>query len=350
MKLQFRGQVLGAGPSSGTRTSIDWLELSVKHLEPLQLGAILHEHLGPGFGPADFEVERDDEKRFLAMGPNGVRLLADPVGQENRDGVREPWSSVKLPGKSCRATGTEKLLRLLAVLLDDAYGLKVSRLDVAIDDFDRSFIPRQFAEACVDGDLSSEAAVLGRGVITRVRPTNWDWSRRKNGCFWLGGAKAARRLRVYDKEAESRGAIEAVRVELQCRDEYALDMAHRLVAAMVAERPLGDVARERVRGFVDLRVPSGSRSRSQEWPQVDWWAQFIGSGTSDGIPREDPTDARTWKAQCSKQFGLRSAHSWVSFCGFTGSRQRTCGSWRGSEANWGRRSSWPAPSRTSLGE
>jgi hypothetical protein len=100
--------------------------------------------------------------------------------------------------------------------------------------------------------------------------------RRKGGCFWLGGRKSPRLLRVYDKDQESEGKIPSTRVELQSRDEFATALVGRLLDARWAKRPVAEVWAEHVAQFVDLREPTGDRSASHRWPRLRRWRVLVG--------------------------------------------------------------------------
>jgi hypothetical protein len=266
----------------------------------VRLFQLLRKHFGEEFGANRFEIRRDDRKRFDAVGPAQVRVHADWVGQPCKSGVREPWIAVRMPGAACGAVGTEALLALLEEL-DRLGKLKVSRLDLALDDYDRTFTPRQFAEACVDGTLDSEQAKLGPGAVTRVRGKNWEWSRRDGGCFWLGGRMSSRLLRVYDKGRESKGTIPSVRIELQCRNEHALGLLRDLLAARAGERSLEAVWAAHVVGFIDLRVPSGHRSGSATWLRVPWWEDLVRDAVPKTLAKPDDGSAAAWLRACQRQ-------------------------------------------------
>ncbi len=291
----------GAAAGDGCSLSIDWLEFSVKDVNQRLLLELMERHLGEEFGRKVISVLRDDERWFDAKGPHELRVRADRAGQENRHGVRHPWAGVRFPGAACRAAGTERLLELLAALEPFKVAVKVSRMDLALDDYKRAFTPRMFAEACVDGDLSDENGKLSARALTRVKPQNWDWSRRTRGAFWLGGYKSARLLRVYDKEAESKGAIAAVRVELQNRDHFATELAKAMLRAKAAGSPLAGVFVRHLLSFIDLREPSGPRSQSRIWKRLPWWQDLVGRARAAPTPKESATDVLAWERECRKQ-------------------------------------------------
>jgi hypothetical protein len=295
--------LLPAAMATSAKLSIDWLEFSAKGLSAARLIEWMGQELGDAFARDALLVERDDDARFIAKGVHDVRVLADRVGQRDRNGELQPWSGVRLPGAACRAAGTGRLLNLLWSVMDARKGLKVSRLDVAIDDEGRTFDPRTFAEACVGSRLDSETATLLPGVVTRVRASSWEWARRLGGCFWLGGTGAERRLRVYDKELESGGLVRGVRLELQNRNRFATELGRAMVGAWKEGRGLAPVFLSRLLGFVDLRVPEAGVGSVSKWPRVRFWADYVGRLGAVRVPREDPSGAEAWWRGYRKQAG-----------------------------------------------
>ena len=79
--------------------------------------------------------------------------------------------------------------------------------------------------------------------------------------LYLGATSSDRRLRIYDKGAQSAGQISGTRFELQERNKYADEAARQLVAAGAVT----PVMRGRLVGFVDFRLGDGdvdSRERA----------------------------------------------------------------------------------------
>lgn len=288
--------ISGIAESEAVVARVDWCEPSAKDLSPRTALTVIEATLGAPFIAAAWQVDRDDERWFVARGEHGAVVRSDRVGSKNRHGALEPWTSIRLPGKACSAVGTNRVLDLVAALGAHG-GLKVARLDVALDDLTRSFTPRDFAERCVDGRLDDVDSLLRPGLVTRVRRRDaWDWSRREDGCFWLGSKGGARLLRVYDKGAESKGAIDAVRVELQTRNRAATTLGLDLLRARRTGEPLGRVMARHLVGFVDFREPDGSRSATAIWRRSAWWAEFVGGvqrATIAGAPR---APFETWEA------------------------------------------------------
>lgn len=291
----------GPAVRTGREVTIDWFEATVKGVEVAGLLDLMTEHLGQHFC-VGLEILRDDARRFDARGSLGLRVRADRVGQVDRKGNRQPWSGVRLPGEVCRAAGTGRVLDL-AEAMGTRGKLKVSRLDLALDDFDKTFSAEQFATTCVEGSLADPKALLGRRVVTRVRRKSWDWRRSKGGCFWIGGGQGARLLRVYDKDQESGGKIASTRIELQNRDEFATALCERLLVARREGRQFGEVFAEHVVEFVDLREPKGHRSDSQMWPRVEFWRKIVGDAKGITTPAGDDSSVWHWLGAIRRQFG-----------------------------------------------
>lgn len=280
-------------PRTGVQVSIDWLEMSAKCISLDRFRTLLAKHCGQQFGPEGLQTMREDKRFYDAKGPLGVRVRMDRTGQEDRNGRLLPWAGFKLPGEACRAIGTPALLAL-AEELGRIKKTKVSRLDVACDDFDRSFSPRLFAEACVDGNLDDENARLSARAITRVHRDKWNWSRTSGGCFWVGGPKSERRLRVYDKDRESKGEIPSTRIELQNRDRFACELLARILAARARDERMADVFFNHLVAFIDLREPTGGRSGTQKWRRLGWWANLVGEARAATTAGADASGVVAW--------------------------------------------------------
>lgn len=84
--------------------------------------------------------------------------------------------------------------------------ISVSRLDVAVDDFSKSFRPDYYCRLMENNMLK-----------TRIRYWSYIGSDRSTGgrTFALGKRNTQKYLRIYDKDKESNGEIDAVRYEFE---------------------------------------------------------------------------------------------------------------------------------------
>jgi DNA relaxase NicK len=166
-----------------------------------------------------------------------------------------------LPGKWCGALD-EGGMRGLLLWMDTKKG-SATRLDLAIDDFERRVTPDDVRAAIASSELVSR----GR------RATYHETLRGDDGDTVYVGSRGSRVFaRVYDKARESGGAIDAVRWELVLRKQ----------AAKAAQRDLALKPWELVFGaqfarFVDFRSPAIAKVARRQ--RLGWYQEIIGDVT-----------------------------------------------------------------------
>jgi len=189
------------------------------------------------------------------LGPGGARVWWDAPG---RDDIH-----VSFPGKACRISGLERMVRFLRYSI--SHGGKATRCDVAMDDYERIVSPRQVQEALQGPDavthaqkvLTQQGGVVGSPDLT-------------GATVYLGAPGARQRLRVYDKGLESGGEMDCVRWELESRKEAAESML-----AALAYQDWGQVMASRLVGFVDFR-DIDSHSEVEKRQRVAWFQLLVG--------------------------------------------------------------------------
>ena len=98
-------------------------------------------------------------------------------------------------------------------------GCKISRLDLAYDDYTKTFTPHDFLAWKVQERISTQCKVFGFMASEA----------KKGGTFYLGKRGKGRFLRIYDKEYESKGEIDAIRYEFELRQDWANTVVDRIV-------------------------------------------------------------------------------------------------------------------------
>jgi len=271
---------IGGSCSPGQlRCSIDWLQISVKGIRARTLLSAIYRHTDwVDARHRKLKVVRYDGRYLYQRGPLGFRLDQDRVGSEDSEGHRWPFAFALFPGKLCQHIGTGNLMRLVAQLTEK-YGerVKVTRIDLAVDDYGQAFTPAWFAQQLIGHRdiVAHDQAPLADGVVTSInRQQAMSYTTRERTCY-LGRTKSHRYLRVYDKELESGGEIKATRLELQLRDEAACQA----VTGLLEARDLGSAMVAQVSAFVDFRVVSGDgdRRHSDRWKRCEWWEKLVGS-------------------------------------------------------------------------
>ncbi len=136
-----------------------------------------------------------------------------------------------------------------------AIGSRVTRLDIALDDFSKQHHPTVF----VDATESGKATGYKKYVITGGR----KWSPSKgwidDGCtLYLGSRQSDKVYRYYDKSLESKGITDSYRLEGEYKDEYARSVFENLIQSASPEKyyqSLIDV----VCGGIDYREKAGNQ-------------------------------------------------------------------------------------------
>jgi len=249
----FQGQFL---------VGVDWLSETFRPTQddPVDVGQVqLAASLAMGCEPADWvELEHGTHGYHLAMlGPDGARL---DWGAPGRDDFH-----LSLPGKACQAMGGEGMQGFLR--FSEAHQGRPTRLDLAMDDYDRTVSP---------ADL--QAAVVGPDVVTHTRRwrtieggTVGEDSQPTGATCYLGAPASRVQLRVYDKGMESQGERDCIRWELQLRDEPAQAVLQELAAG----RQWGQVWASHLVRFVDFRRASTDSNVTRR-ERVPWFQALVG--------------------------------------------------------------------------
>jgi len=225
--------------------SSDWLEFSVKDMpvgkvERAVGSYVVGDYLEVELGMLGYECQR--------IGPGGSRILWS---------AKRPEVHVMLPGDWCGALREDQMRGLLAWV--DTMG-KVCRCDLACDDWRRQASPRDVKEAVERGE-----------AVTHTRSHRWmENLYSKIGTMYFGAPTSRQMVRVYDKGAESGGAIDAIRWELQLRDEAAQTVVRQLWRGN-----WGDVWASRLVQLVDFRDRS-AKGLVDRCPRMEWFEGIVG--------------------------------------------------------------------------
>jgi len=242
----FCPQATNRGAEISLVVSVDWLEFTVKdgrvgEVERVVCWYVVGDCVEVERGMLGYERQK--------VGPGGSRILWS---------VRRPEVHVVLPGDWCGALSEEHMRGLL--LWVNTMG-KVSRCDLAGDDWRRLVLPVDVREAVRRGELVSHA-----------RSRQWlEEMGTDQGTAYFGAPSSRQRVRVYDKTEESGGAIDAVRWELQLRDEAGESVVPQLVRGN-----WGEVWASRLVQLVDFRDRS-AKLLVNRCPRVRWFEGIVGN-------------------------------------------------------------------------
>lgn len=180
---------------------------------------------------------------------------------------------VQLPGKLL-ATRSPLDVALFLGRLRSAYQAKASRLDVRIDDYSKTVTP----------DLAYEAVEAGNFTGFHADSYTFTLSGSKDGCgktLSLGkrGKKGSGKyLRIYDKGVESKGEIDATRIELELsrsRSRELLEIIGLLTDSdSLNEFSLKELITSLISGAVDF-IERDSSGRADRSTRLSWWAYIV---------------------------------------------------------------------------
>ena len=193
---------------------------------------------------------------------NGVFVAADL----DDDGRCAKYCSVDIQGGVLEEMTPARVLGLLHDLRD--LSIKPTRIDVSGDDYEWCTTPaeinaagraekvvgfrsRGFHDSGIVGEESGDTATFGK--------------RGKNG--------SGRFYRFYDKNAESGGVIDALRIELEASDSVAEQIYAHLAAAENVEQLAARIG-EAVAGGIDFVEPGTARYH-KDCTRLDWWQRIV---------------------------------------------------------------------------
>jgi len=201
------------------------------------------------------------------------------------------WGTVRLhlPGKALAECSTTEIVEFCRIM-QEQYGATCSRIDLCIDDHKRLVSMSDWQQAAIDGNYSG------------VRSSR-DFKSRKLGnpevghTVYFGSPASNKQLRVYDKTVESKGKIDAIRLEAQLRKESATAaFQHLLLVSGEEKSSLAYEAARLVTGavtFCDVTTGDKNVSRRRLLP---WFAELcraVGSGFKLQLARPEKLLSKT---------------------------------------------------------
>lgn len=160
----------------------------------------------------------------LTWGYNNVFAFTDyiTIRYDDRDFSRGLSVSVSARGLETffswfnTLSGDDTKVSVVFQLLKDR-GCRPSRIDLAFDDESKTFTPDQYERWLLEGYFN-----------TRMKKHGFFCDDKKGYTFYLGSRKK-KLIRIYDKNAESDGEIDAIRYEFELHDLYAQAMFDQII-------------------------------------------------------------------------------------------------------------------------
>lgn len=146
----------------------------------------------------------------------------------------------------------------LFTILKERY-CHASRIDLAFDDYGKTFRPAKYIEWWFAGKFRTHFKKFQLASSSRT----------VGNTFYLGSRTSGKMLRIYDKDFESDGAIDAVRYEFELHVKYARDMFEYLVENKV----VGFI--EFLRSYFDIIDPIYDAHNRNKCPLLPEWASWL---------------------------------------------------------------------------
>lgn len=235
---------------SETVVGVDEISVTFHRLPVETVGDRMESVLGGEFALTDRQLLG---YRTMWVGPHGAKLLHD-----NDRGSYAGDVHAIFTGQACRSLSEAAMRRVFEFINEN--GGKCTRIDLALDDFLKRVSSQEFREHR-----------NGPDVVTNTRKGKYRGDDETGGfTFYAGSRNSRMMMRVYDKDIESGGKIDAVRYELEAKDEAAVQLQRELV-----DGHWGDIWASHAVKLIDFRDRSVSSNVSR-CPRVPWWESIVG--------------------------------------------------------------------------
>ncbi len=243
----------------------------------------------------DTQGGHNDYQRHL-KGPEGARIDYDRRGSGVAgDGF---YFHVTLPGKAARLMDEDRGRKLLQYA--DSNGGKATRIDMAMDDYERVLSVDEIDAATSTEDFVSrtERVLVMKSHAPRSTETTGQ-------TLYIGKTKSRRICRIYDKLLED-GEHDCIRWEMEEKKSAAEELLKQLIArdpVTNKPRPWSDVAKERLLSFLDFR-DAGSHSEVERRERCKWFALLVRNLSRAKVyPASTPKTLDEVKDWIEKQIG-----------------------------------------------
>ena len=169
---------------------------------------------------------------------------------------------LEMSGSGCRSFetyGSGNFDYLFSMVRNSPGDMNLTRLDVAFDDHTGIL---DINRICDD--------VVAQNYVSRSREWECIVSSKGKSCV-IGSPTSDIRIRIYDKAAERKltDGRHWVRVELQLRDQRALDFASKPLDVSLSERFLSVLL-----NYLRFVEPDPEDSNKSRWPMSDYWSEL----------------------------------------------------------------------------
>lgn len=204
-----------------------------------------------------------------------------------------------IPGKAWASVPKTTWLKVIKLIGD--FGLKATRLDIAIDDHEKALTYDLIGDALKRG---CARGVRKAPVITdELNPAAWT--------RYIGSRSSSKVVRIYNKAEQSKGEINSIRLEVEFKSNKSREAFNRLytIATKIKDSTnLNDVIyfglepklNDLATGSLDFREPKEGETNYSRRERCVWWQEFIDALESApeviSIPTKKPAlaDKQHW--------------------------------------------------------
>lgn len=194
----------------------------------------------------------------------------DLAFQRRSDGAYDV--RVSIPAKVVRRV-PQVLTWAFCKELYQTYELKPTRFDIALDDYQKRMTPEQIDQALAAGNY------VGFRSYSHIK----NGGKKRGWTYYFGSRQSDKIIRYYDKSAETKGAIDSYRFEVELKG-YKAEQFWQLFVSLpdeLSEEFLTQLYLEVVVGSIDFRDRQADSNISR-CPRLDWWQNLIDDLKSSG--------------------------------------------------------------------
>ena len=229
---------------------------------------------------------------------------------------------LSVSGRACSSVPLELLLRFFEIVHSNNPEVECKRLDICLDDYSKRLT---FENLCAALDAENYSG-FRNGLAIKNFDKSGGWT------VELGSRQSDHFVRAYNKSAQSKGRIDAVRWESEFKGDKANYIYHQLASQKTV---VDSMACLELYVFGDFNFIHKDDKNLERCDKLDWWAEFldwVGFGRAKVLIEKPVTSIESriiWikkqveksLALLSRAFGLDDFDSFIDDCVASGSRR-----------------------------
>lgn len=236
-----------------------------------------------------YEILGLSESEFLPLKngkygyKHGMAFQGNPVLAVYYDGAEDMGIHIEMTGQGCRLFELHTSINWYELFyrLVYEYEVNITRLDVAVDDFEGYFNIRTLVKKLKDDEVTSrfkKARHIENIVI--------EGGETVGHTLYFGASSSDIQIRFYEKNVQMGMDIDVWnRTELQLRDGRAYVVAQILADDVL---PIGEIVAGVLRNYIQFRTRKATDKNKKRWPLARFWLNFLGDVQPLRIAKQMP--------------------------------------------------------------